>query len=116
VNGAGVPPAFVQNRCYARTGWDANVRSFCRERGILYQGFSLLTANRRELASRTLARVARDTGGTPEQVVFRFALEVGMLPLTGTTQSTHMRLDRACLDLAMEARHVETLERISSLE
>jgi diketogulonate reductase-like aldo/keto reductase len=31
-------PAFVQNRCYARTGWDREVRAFCRERGIVYQG------------------------------------------------------------------------------
>ncbi len=38
-------PAFVQNRCYARFGWDREVRLFCRERDIIYQGFSLLTAN-----------------------------------------------------------------------
>src|SRR5262245_33953579 len=25
-------PAFVQNRCYARFGWDRNVRAFCRQR------------------------------------------------------------------------------------
>src|SRR5207302_6455793 len=39
------PPAFVQNRCYARLGWDREVRAFCREHNIIYQGFSLLTAN-----------------------------------------------------------------------
>jgi diketogulonate reductase-like aldo/keto reductase len=38
-------PAFVQNRCYARFGWDRDVRGFCHERKIIYQGFSLLTAN-----------------------------------------------------------------------
>ena len=48
---ASVAPAFVQNRCYARTGWDRDVRALCRDRGIVYQGFSLLTANRRELAN-----------------------------------------------------------------
>ena len=42
-------PAFVQNRCYARLGWDRAVRLFCRERKIIYQGFSLLTANREVL-------------------------------------------------------------------
>ena len=41
--------ALVQNRCYAWTGWDQEVRRVCRERGIIYQGFSLLTANQREL-------------------------------------------------------------------
>src|SRR5258708_918177 len=41
----GEAPAFVQNRCYARLGWDREVRAFCREHRIVYQGFSLLTAN-----------------------------------------------------------------------
>ncbi len=42
---SGAPmPAFVQNRCFARRGWDRDVRSFCTERRIVYQGFSLLTA------------------------------------------------------------------------
>ena len=31
-------PAFVQNRCYARLGWDSAVRFFCREHKIVYQG------------------------------------------------------------------------------
>src|SRR5205814_8526779 len=33
-------PAFVQNRCFARLGWDRAVRLFCRELDIIYQGFS----------------------------------------------------------------------------
>src|SRR5213593_766199 len=36
-------PSFVQNRCFARFGWDNHVRVFCREHRIVYQGFSLLT-------------------------------------------------------------------------
>ncbi|HSE05010.1 MAG TPA: aldo/keto reductase, partial [Methylomirabilota bacterium] len=36
------PPAFVQNRCFAARGWDRHVRAFCAQRGIVYQGFSLL--------------------------------------------------------------------------
>src|SRR5262245_38136920 len=43
--GARVKPVFVQNRCYARDGWDRQVRAFCAARGLVYQGFSLLTAN-----------------------------------------------------------------------
>ena len=38
-------PTFVQNRCYARLGWDRGVREFCRNHQMIYQGFSLLTAN-----------------------------------------------------------------------
>ncbi|HEX3593640.1 MAG TPA: aldo/keto reductase [Polyangiaceae bacterium] len=37
---AEVAPAFVQNRCFASTGWDRAVRSFCEQHGVVYQGLS----------------------------------------------------------------------------
>jgi diketogulonate reductase-like aldo/keto reductase len=106
---ARVQPMFVQNRCYASTGWDAGVRAFCRERGIIYQGFSLLTANSRELRSASFREVVKRTGKTPAQVVFRFALQVGMLPLTGTTDPAHMREDLAIGDFVLSDDDVQTV-------
>jgi diketogulonate reductase-like aldo/keto reductase len=44
---ARVRPGFVQNRCYAVRGWDRDIRKFCAAGNLIYQGFSLLTANRR---------------------------------------------------------------------
>jgi diketogulonate reductase-like aldo/keto reductase len=96
---AEVAPAFVQNRCYARLGWDREIRRFCAAHGIVYQGFSLLTANRDVLAQRELAVICKRLGRTPAQVVFRFAQQLGMLPLTGTTDPAHMRED---LELGFE--------------
>lgn len=110
---AAVVPAFVQNRCYARTGWDRAVRALCRERGIVYQGFSLLTANARELAHPDLLAIAARTRRTPAQVVFRFALEVGMIPLTGTTDPAHLREDLGAYDGALTPEDVARLERIA---
>ena len=49
---ARVRPQFVQNRCYAVEGWDRGVREFCVANGLIYQGFSLLTANRSAGPSR----------------------------------------------------------------
>jgi diketogulonate reductase-like aldo/keto reductase len=108
-----VHPAFVQNRCYARTGWDGDVRAVCRREGIVYQGFSLLTANRQVLEHPTLLRVATRIGATPAATVFRFALDLGMLPLTGTTSPDHMRADLAVL--AMPALHDEEVRAIEAL-
>ena len=45
--------------------------------GMVYQGFSLLTANREVMARPELARIAERHGRTVSQVVFRFALECG---------------------------------------
>ena len=109
---ATVAPALVQNRCYARTGWDQEVRRVCRERGIVYQGFSLLTANQRELRGATVAAIARRLGATIPQVVFRFALTVGMVALTGTSDPTHMQQDLAAIDLPITESDVAALERL----
>lgn len=109
---ATVKPAFVQNRCYARTGWDAAIRAFCRGNGIVYQGFSLLTANIAEIRSVGFREVVARVGRTPAQVVFRFAQQAGMLPLTGTTDAAHMREDLA-LDFTLSDGDVARIEGIS---
>jgi diketogulonate reductase-like aldo/keto reductase len=110
--GGAEPPAFVQNRCYARRGWDREVRAFCRERRIVYQGFSLLTANPEVLRHPFVAEIAGRTGATPEQIVFRFALAVGMLPLTGTSSAGHMKQDLASRDLALSPAEVQAIESL----
>jgi diketogulonate reductase-like aldo/keto reductase len=107
------PPAFVQNRCFARVGWDRDVRAFCREHRIVYQGFSLLTANIEVLQSRRIGEIARRVRATPAQVIFRFALAVGMLPLTGTSDATHMKQDLASRELGLSADDVAAIERLA---
>jgi diketogulonate reductase-like aldo/keto reductase len=101
VAGVKIAPAFVQNRCFARNRWDADVRAFCETHDIVYQGFSLLTANPQVLSSPRLIAITRHHGKTPPQVVFRFAIELGMLPLTGTSDSQHMRQDLDIFDFAL---------------
>lgn len=103
-------PTFVQNRCFAHTGWDQKIRSYCQAKEIAYQGFSLLTANLREIRSPEVVQMARDFGLTLPQLVFRFAIEKGILPLTGTTNSEHMKEDLEVLDLTLNAEQLSRLE------
>jgi diketogulonate reductase-like aldo/keto reductase len=112
VASGGETPAFVQNRCFARVGWDSDVRQFCATQKIVYQGFSLLTANVEALRHPLLVGIAARHQATPAQVVFRFAQAVGMLPLTGTTDAAHMREDLGSRALTLtpdEVRAVETI-------
>ena len=109
---ARVRPRFVQNRCYAAQGWDRGVREFCAANGLVYQGFSLLTANRGALAHPELLRTAARHGRTASQIAFRFALDVGMVPLTGTTDAGHMRADLDVFDFRLEPEEVERIERL----
>jgi diketogulonate reductase-like aldo/keto reductase len=106
-------PAFVQNRCFARAGWDRDIRAFCGEHSIVYQGFSLLTANIEVVRSRLVGEIAARLRATPAQIVFRFALVVGMLPLTGTTDPAHMKQDLASRDLSLSADDVSAIERLA---
>jgi diketogulonate reductase-like aldo/keto reductase len=106
-------PAFVQNRCYARLGWDREVRLFCRERNIVYQGFSLLTANVEVLRHPVITGLAAGAGATPAQVVFAFARTVGMVPLTGTSSAQHMQQDLASRTLELPPEAVRAIESLA---
>jgi diketogulonate reductase-like aldo/keto reductase len=106
-------PAFVQNRCYARLGWDREIRLFCRERNIVYQGFSLLTANADVLRHRSVMGLAAQANATPAQIVFAFARAAGMLPLTGTSNAEHMKQDLESRNLVLPMEAVNMIESIS---
>jgi diketogulonate reductase-like aldo/keto reductase len=106
-------PVFVQNRCFARLGWDRELRSFCHQRKIIYQGFSLLTANREFLRHPELIALATQLNATPAQLVFAFARAVGMLPLTGTSNADHMKEDLASLTLTLPPEVVRAMESIA---
>lgn len=109
-----VPVRFVQNRCYASRGWDAEVRAVCRQHGITYQGFSLLTANKRELKRPAIDEIMMRTGATREQLVFAFARQVGMLPLTGTSSAEHLAQDLESLRITLSPADIVTIERIAA--
>lgn len=110
---AAVPPRFLQNRCYASSGWDRSLRRLCGEHGVTYQGFSLLTANRKELEHTSVKQLAARHGRSAAELVFRFALQVGMLPLTGTSSREHMQKDLSVLDFSLEPTEVQLLEKLA---
>jgi diketogulonate reductase-like aldo/keto reductase len=109
---ANIKPKFVQNRCFAYTGWDKAIRQFCIENDINYQGFSLLTANQLELKNPKIGNIADDINKTIEQVIFRFAQQMGMLPLTGTSALEHMKEDLAIHEFTLTKSQLKTIEDI----
>jgi diketogulonate reductase-like aldo/keto reductase len=110
---ANLKPMVVQNRCYAVLGWDQEVREICRAHGIVYQGFSLLTANREVLADPVLQAIAQRLGAGPAQIIFRFAMQIGMLPLTGTTSQQHMEEDLQAEQFALSTDEIQRIETIA---
>ena len=111
---ARIRPRFIQNRCYAVRQWDRLIREFCAANDIVYQSFSLLTGNRDVMSRPELVQIAKRHGRTVSQIVFRFAIDVGMLPLTGTTDADHMQLDLDVFDFHLEPAELHTIERLAS--
>ena len=110
---ASVKPMVVQNRCYAVRGWDQMVRRICQQEGIIYQGFSLLTANQAVLQEPAIWDIAKRIGANPLQVIFRFAAQIGMLPITGTTSEQHMKDDLTVFTLnPLSSEDMHTIEFI----
>jgi len=110
---ANVKPMVVQNRCFAALGWDKAVREICRTNGIVYQGFSLLTANREVLGDPEIHAIATRINATVAQVIFRFAMLIGMLPLTGTTNQQHMKEDLQASQFTLTDEEVQRIETIA---
>ncbi|WP_447964138.1 aldo/keto reductase family protein [Nitrospira sp. Ecomares 2.1] len=109
---ARIKPMVVQNRCYASHGWDREVRGICQTHGIIYQGFSLLTANRGVMADPDIRTIAKRLGTNPAQVIFCFALQIGMLPLTGTTSQQHMEEDLQAESFSLLPEEIELIDTI----
>jgi diketogulonate reductase-like aldo/keto reductase len=109
---ARVKPAVLQNRFYADTGYDVDIRSFCRQEGIVYESFWTLTANPGLLGNPKLLNLASQHQCAPAQILFRYLSQQGVVPLTGTTSEVHMRDDLAIFDFELSESECETLDRL----
>jgi diketogulonate reductase-like aldo/keto reductase len=108
-----IKPSFVQNRCFARFGWDKEIREICKNNNIIYQGFSLLTANREVLTHPRVIQMSKTMNKTIPQIIFSFARQIGILPLTGTTNRKHMEEDLESVDITLTKEQVNSLTNIS---
>lgn len=104
-----IKPAVLQNRFYARTRHDRELRAYCRAHGVIYQSFWTLTANPAALASSTLRNLALRHRCAPAQILYRYLTQVDVVPLIGTTSSTHMREDLAIFDFTLETRECDAV-------
>jgi len=109
-NIAEIKPMSVQNRCFAVRGWDRDIRNYCLDNNIHYQGFSLLTANRHIFQHPLISSIAERSNKSEAQVVFRFSMNLGMTVLTGTTDTGHMEQDLDLNDIDISADEMKIIE------
>ncbi|KIM10386.1 MAG: aldo/keto reductase [Sulfuricurvum sp. PC08-66] len=90
---ATVKPTILQNRFYADTHYDREIRAWCNEHGIIYESFWSLTANPFLVASDTVRSIAIVHVTTPVLVWYAFLRALKIVPLNGTTSREHMLED-----------------------
>lgn len=101
---ADIKPALIQNRFYADTGYDAEIRIFCQQHGVIYQSFWTLTANPGVLADAIIKHLAVQYRRSPAQIFFRYLTQQDMIPLTGTRSLSHMKDDLAIFEFELSAQ------------
>ena len=109
---ANVKPAVVQNRFYQETRYDADLRHWCSNQGVIYQSFWTLTANPHIIASNTVQTIAQKYKKTEAQIFFRYLSQSGIVLLTGTSSEQHMKEDLSIFDFELSS---EDLKNVSLL-
>jgi diketogulonate reductase-like aldo/keto reductase len=80
----------------------------------LGSGLAPASLLRHQVEHRPVARLHHYNKTVP-QVVYRFAFELGMLPLTGTTDVAHMRDSLDIFDFTLTHDEIETLLALRGL-
>ena len=105
-------PMTVQNRCFANKAWDRQIRELCKKHNIAYQGFSLLTANPDIVNHPEISSLAEKYEVMPAQIIFKFAIQIGINPLTGTTSQEHMTADLNIAKFDLSDSEIDFIEVI----
>ena len=90
---ARIKPSIIQNRFYAQSGYDKEIRAFCKENAITYESFWSLTANPNILSNEVLENLAKKYERSSAEIFYRFLNHINIVPLNGTTSKKHMIAD-----------------------
>jgi diketogulonate reductase-like aldo/keto reductase len=110
--GARIKPAVVQNRFYADTNYDRDIRAYCDQQEIIYQSFWTLSANPQLLAHKSIGGPAATHKRTSAQILFRYLTQIGVVPLTGTKSETHMRQDISIFDFKLSSAEQSAIDEM----
>ncbi|MDQ3947417.1 MAG: aldo/keto reductase [Actinomycetota bacterium] len=89
-------------------GWSADMLDSCRARGIVIQAYSPLTRAER-LDDRRLVEIAGDYGKTPAQLLLRWNLTHGVVPLPKANRLHHLRENLGAFDFDISEAHMAEL-------
>jgi len=106
---AEIKPSIVQNRFYADTDYDKEIRKWSQENKIRYQSFWTLSANPQLLTNKTIAKLSLKYNKTQAQILFNYLHTQGVTPLSGTTSLEHMQEDLHAFDFVMSDDEIKSI-------
>jgi 2,5-diketo-D-gluconate reductase A len=117
-NATGEMPAVHQIE-WSPFGHSLDMLNFCRAHGIVVQAYSPLTRGKR-LGDRRLGELARKHGKSPAQIILRWNLEWGVVPMPKAYRVDHQCENLDIFDFELDAVDMATLdgfnEQFSALE
>lgn len=108
---ATVPPAVNQIK-FSPFDYQQEVLKLCKERDIAVEAYSPLTRGS-HLGDAAVAGIAQKYGKTPAQVMLRWCVEHGAVPLPKTTRPERMRENLAIFDWKLDEPDVAALDELS---
>lgn len=93
-------------------GWSPEMLEFCREQEIVIQAYSPLTrANR--LDDEALSEVAPEYDATPAQLLLRWNLQKGVVPLPKANQKDHLVENLGAFQIRISDAHMKQLDGLN---
>ncbi len=84
----------------------------CQERGIVPEAYSPLTRGHR-LKNRTIVKVATKYGRTPAQVLIRWSLQHGFVPIPKSDRTERIRENADVFDWELDPTDMRTLDALN---
>lgn len=109
---AKIKPKVVQNRFYADSKYDKEIRNFCKQKDITYQSFWSLTANPHLLSNPIIQELSSKYQKTVAQVFYKFLNQIGITPLNGTTSKVHMQEDLSLNTFILKDDEIQTINNL----
>lgn len=95
-------------------GHDIDMLDFCRENGIIIQAYSPLTHGKR-LDDKTVKRIAAKHIKTSSQILIRWCLQTGTVPIIKAASPDHQRENINVFDFELDDQDMADLDSLNDL-
>lgn len=93
-------------------GFSERMLEYCRTTGLVIQAYSPLTRTKR-LGDATLGELARRHGRTPAQVLIRWNLQKGVVPIPKANRHEHLEQNLNVFDFALGEEDMAALDGLN---